>query len=498
MVHIEHQSRPDPYTWCMGREEFEHHLASTDRQGEFPERGSVGSAGSSLCGDEVEIALKVVDGEVVAARYRTSGCGATKAAASVCTESVEGATILEAATVSPDAISIELGGLSPPKMHAAELVADALHKALSSQLMTGSRISQNGKGERVLVAMSGGVDSAVAAQLKKRSGADVVAVTLKLWHDPDADGSRSCCSPQAVLDARGLAHSMGIPHFTLDLQSSFRDTVVGNYLKEHDAGRTPNPCVRCNGTVRFEAMLELAEKLGAARLVTGHYAKVECDGDGPLVAAAEDLGKDQSYMLSAIVPDLFERVEFPLASLTKTQARELAREENLPVAEKEESQDLCFLAGIDRESFLDRHGGMSDRPGEIVDRSGRKLGEHLGHHRYTVGQRRGLGLAAQEPQYVLSTDAKSNKVVVGPLQELELSKVEIERVELYRDGARVDRVKFRYRQDPQPCSLEGEPGRGSHPRLSVRLDDPIYGASPGQVACLMEGRRVIGWGVISG
>ncbi len=482
----------------MGREEFEHHLASTDRQGEFPEGGSVGSAGSSLCGDEVEIALQIVDGEVTAARYRTSGCGATKAAASVCTELVEGATIFKAAKVSPAAISAELGGLSTPKIHAAELVADALHKALSSQLMTGTSMTFDGEGERVLVAMSGGVDSAVAAQLKKRSGEEVVAVTLMLWHDPKADGSRSCCSPQAVVDARGLAHQMELPHFTLDLQSAFRESVVGDYVKEHGDGRTPNPCVRCNGTVRFEAMLELADKLGAARLVTGHYAKVARDSDGLLVAAADDPGKDQSYMLSAIDPEVFERVEFPLASLTKTQVRDLAREENLPVAEKEESQDLCFLAGIDRESFLDRHGGMSDRPGQVFDSRGRKLGEHLGHHRYTVGQRRGLGLAAQEPQYVLSTDAASNKVVVGPLQELELSKVEIERVELYRDGSRVDHVKLRYRQDPQPCGLEGSPERGSHSRLSVQLENPVYGASPGQIACLMEGWRVVGWGVISG
>ncbi len=482
----------------MRGEEFEHHLMSSEREGGFPSDAAIGRAGNKLCGDVVEIAIRIEGGEVSSVRYRSQGCGAAKAAASACTELVADATLLDAARVSVDAVAAELGGLSPAKMHAAELAADALHGAISEQLGQGLNGSLNGDGDRVAVAMSGGVDSAVAALLAKRSGAVPVALTLKLWFDPATDGTKSCCSPRAVVDARGLAHRMGMPHFTLDLQSAFRSCVVDDYLNEHSAGRTPNPCVRCNGTVRFDEMLRVAEQLGAKKLVTGHYARIDRDREGCLIASASDGDKDQSYMLAALNPDTLERIDFPLASMTKRQVREVAREASLPVAEKAESQDLCFLAGTDRSKFLARHGNIPDREGEIVDSGGRRLGRHRGHHNYTVGQRKGLGVSAPEPRYVLSTDAASNRVVVGSLSELESSRVEVEQVELYRDGADVNHVKLRYHQDPLQCSLEGRPGQGRHGKVVIHLESSIDGASPGQVACFMDGERVVGWGIISG
>lgn len=481
----------------MGREEFEYHLTSTKREGKFPDKCVIGKAGSSLCGDEVEIALEVEDGQVPVARYVSSGCGAARAAASVCTELVEGSTLLEVAMVSVETISSELGGLSMPKMHAAELATDALHSAVSTQLRLGLDKPLSRSGNRTLVAMSGGVDSAVAAILELERGREVVAVTLKLWHDPGTDGSRSCCSPQAVVEARKLAQGMGIPHFTLDLRPEFRDSVVGNYISEHGAGRTPNPCVRCNGTVRFDSMLRLADQLGAERLVTGHYAKVVHDGEGLLVSSASDSQKDQSYMLAALDPGVLEKVEFPLAELTKTEVRQLASKFILPVADSEESQDLCFLAGIDRESFLQRHSSIGASDGEIVDSQGNLLGRHGGYHHYTVGQRKGLGLALAEPHYVLSTDSRSNKVVVGQRHELACKTVELSNAVLYRPASQVNRAKLRYRQQPQPCHLEEDVGRGFHSGLTVSLDEPVFGASPGQVACLMDGSRVVGRGIIS-
>ena len=260
---------------------------------------------------------------------------------------------------------------------------------------------------RTLVAMSGGVDSAAAAQLALDAGDEVVAVTLELWSDPGTDGEKSCCSPQAVLGARDLAHRMGIPHITLDLRERFRAEVVDTFLDGYAAGRTPNPCVRCNGEVRFDAMLELADSLGAARLATGHYARIARDEHGPLVRAAADPRKDQSYMLAKLDPALLDRLSFPLGGLTKDAVRALAREAGLPVADKRESQDLCFVAGLGGRAFLRRHGGPRLRtPGEIVDRGGNVLGRHEGQHNYTVGQRRGLDLASSEPLYVLERDAE--------------------------------------------------------------------------------------------
>ena len=292
--------------------------------------------------------------------------------------------------MTPDRIAEALGGLIPPKRHAAELAADALHRALGSAAAEASLAPDP---RRTLVAMSGGVDSAAAAQLALDAGDEVVAVTLELWSDPATDGERSCCSPQAVTGARALAHRMGIPHITLDLRERFRAEVVDRFIEGYTEGRTPNPCVSCNGHVRFDAMLELAERLGAARLATGHYARIARDEQGPLIRAASDPRKDQSYMLAKLDPAQLDRLSFPLGGLTKDSVRALAREAGLPVADKRESQDLCFVAGLGGRAFLQRHGGPRlRRPGEIVDATGRVLGHHDGQHEFTVGQRRGLNV----------------------------------------------------------------------------------------------------------
>src|SRR6185503_14812058 len=229
---------------------------------------------------------------------------------------------------------------------------------------------------------------------------EVVAVTLKLWADQDTDGERSCCSPEAVLGARRLAHSLGIPHLTLDLEGEFRDGVVGPFLRGYAEGRTPNPCVLCNGELRIDAMIALAGRLGAAKLATGHYARIADDGDGPLLAGAADDAKDQTYMLSGLSPESLSRLRFPLGELTKPEVREIAAAVGLDVARRADSQDLCFLAGQGKREFLRRHAGLGERPGEVVDRTGRRLGTHSGHHNFTVGQRRGLRVGGGEPLYV--------------------------------------------------------------------------------------------------
>lgn len=444
---------------------------------------------------------------MVEAGFEAKGCAAARGAGSAAVELAEGSPVLEAALVSPATISAELGGLTSAATHAAGLAADALHRAIGLAARDGA-IGLSPEPRRTLVAMSGGVDSAAAAQLALDAGDEVVSVTLELWSDPGTDGERSCCSPQAVLGARALAHRMGIPHFTLDLREEFGAAVVDDFLDGYAGGATPNPCVRCNGLVRFDRMLALASRLGAARLATGHYARVGHDDQGPLVRAGADPAKDQSYVLARLTGPELERLHFPLGHLDKPRVRELAAAAGLPVARKPESQDLCFLAGTGGPAaFMARHGArrpglpVASQAGDIVDREGRVLGRHRGHQRFTVGQRRGIGVAATEPLYVLSKDARRNRVVVGPRQSLAARDVALAPARLHRPATSADSVRLRYHSPAVPCDVRGAagetPGRGHHPELSLRLGREVRAPAPGQTACLMRDDLVVGWGTIA-
>lgn len=486
----------------MSSDAFEYFLGDTTRHGAAPTGWASGAAGGAPCGDLIRVSLRLAGGTVRELRFDAEGCSASRAAGACVAELAEGAGLLEAALLGPKQIDAALEGLSPQGRHAAELAADALHRALTGAIRGVGPLFEGGRagGERVAVALSGGVDSAVAAWLERERGVEVVAVTVKLWADRRTDGTRSCCSPQAVLGARALAHSMGLPHLTLDLEGEFRAAVVDEFLAGHAAGRTPNPCVRCNGSVRLDAMLDLAARLGAGALATGHYARVADDGDGPLLVAPSDAAKDQTYMLSAVAPSTLARLRFPLAGLSKDEVRAIAERAGLAAARRPESQDLCFLAGQGKRSFLAAHAQLTDRPGEIVDRVGRVLGRHRGHHHFTVGQRRGLGVSAPEPLYVLETDAAANRVVVGPRRELDTDRVVVRKAVLRRDGHRVDRVRLRYHSRPVPCRVEN--GRfplhaGSHEELVVRLAEPAGAVAPGQTASLLDGDAVVGHGTIA-
>jgi tRNA-uridine 2-sulfurtransferase len=470
---------------------FADHLNAPHGEGALKHHPHSGAAGGAPCGDLVRIAVRIEGDRVTEAGFDAEGCGALTVAASAIVESIEGEPFLNACRLTGAALAAELG-LTPPKRHAAELAADALHRALGAAAKDGAvRIEPSSR--RTLVAMSGGVDSAAAAQLALDAGDEVVAVTLELWSDPGTDGDKSCCSPQAVRGARELAHGMGIPHITLDLRERFTAEVVDRFLDGYAAGRTPNPCVRCNGEVRFDAMLELADALGAARLATGHYARIARDDHGPLIRAAADSKKDQSYMLAKLDPSLLARISFPLGGLTKDAVRVLAREAGLPVADKRESQDLCFVAGLGGRAFLQRHGGPRlRRPGEIVDRHGTVLGRHEGQHNYTVGQRRGLGLATSQPLYVLEKDAEANRVVVGPKEALATNRVPLEDATLHRPPHEVETVRLRYHSEPLACRVHVQDD-GS---IELELEESANGVAPGQLACLMRQDRVVGEGTI--
>src|SRR5690606_8509478 len=269
--------------------------ADESRRGPEPPGAHTGAAGGSLCGDLVRISLETDAGVVRAATFDAEGCAALRACAAAACEELEGAAVLDAARLSADRIAELVGGVSPQGRHAVELVGDAVGRALAALASSGETIADPPAGDRVLVAMSGGVDSAVAAVLERERGADVVGVTLKLWADERTDGTQACCSPEAVRGARALAHSLGIPHLTLDLEASFRNAVVGAFVDGYRAGETPNPCVICNGDLRIDAMVALADRVGAGALATGHYARVVDDGDGPPPAAAAAERKDPTH-----------------------------------------------------------------------------------------------------------------------------------------------------------------------------------------------------------
>jgi tRNA-uridine 2-sulfurtransferase len=476
---------------------FEHHLTSPQGQGRTPTGAHSATVGGGSCCDRIRFSVSVRDGVVEDAGFDAEGCGSAAAAGSAAVTLVRGRPLLDAGRIGAGEISAELGGLSPAKLHAAELAADALARSLGAAVREQAAPDQHVKG-RTLVAMSGGVDSAVAALECARTG-DAVAVTLELWSDPENDGERSCCSASAVAQARRLAHSMGLPHFTIDLQSEFRAGVVEPFIAGYAAGETPNPCVGCNGHVRLDALIEVADRLGCEALATGHYARVvePHHPAGPLLRTAVDPAKDQTYMLSALSPRSLARLRFPLGELHKPAVRDRARAAGLQVANKPDSQDLCFLSGTNRPRFLSRHGGIESRRGAIVDRSGAELAAHGGQHRFTVGQRRGLGVAGEAPLYVLDKDAASNRVTVGPHEALRTDEVRIRGVRLHRAGATVDQVKLRYRSQPIPARLAGAPGAGRHSTLSLELAEPAYGVAPGQLACLMSGETIVGWGTIT-
>jgi tRNA-specific 2-thiouridylase len=341
--------------------------------------------------------------------------------------------------------------------------------------------------DRVAVAMSGGVDSAVALL---RAGEKAVGVTLRLWLDPKGpDSERACCSPAAVVAARETCHALGLPHVTLDLREGFRANIVDSFVAGYARGETPNPCIRCNGSFRFRELLAFARRAGAALLATGHYARI-AERDGRLLLArAADPDKDQSYMLAGLDPRHLPRLWFPLGDQGKAETRAEAARAGLAAATRAESQEACFLAGDDYRTFLERHG-LESSEGPVVDGQGHPLGRHAGFWRFTPGQRKGLGVAAGIPLYAVRTQPRANTVVVGPREALACAGVRA-RGRLYAPVSRVE-AKLRYQSPAIPASVEATP-RG----FGLRLDRPAYGVAKGQAAVLYADDAVVGMGRVS-
>ena len=398
---------------------------------------------------------------------------------------VDGAPVLDAARIGIDEVEAALGGLTPAKRHAAQLAADALHRALACRRRLATPGSPTPAGRAAsLVAMSGGVDSAVAALLERERGAEVVGVTLKLWADPETDGAKACCSPEAVLGARAVAHSLGIPHLTLDLEEEFRRRVVGRFLDGYAAGATPNPCILCNGEVRLAAMVDLAERLGAdppaspaTTPASSRTATGRCSPPPPTRPRTRATCSPRCRRSCSTGS------RFPLTELTKPEVREIAARHGLAVARSPRARTSASSPARASAASCAATAACASATAPSSTAPAAPIGRHRGHHNFTVGQRRGIGVSAPEPLYVLATDAGANTVTVGTRAELEARSVRVRDAVLHRDGERVDAVRLRYHSAPLPATARRAPAPAATPRWRSSWARPSPAPRPARRRC---------------
>lgn len=473
--------------------------------------------------------VTLAGGLIHSAAYEGEGCQSALDCAHELVERVHGLPVLEAAAIGERDLCSGLSVGSVVRADAADVALDAFHAALSEAISAGAKLlpeashpasalvphgSQRSAAQVVVVGMSGGVDSTVAAFLLRTQGYAVVGTTLVLWADPSHADEDGCCSPKTVRRARRVAHELGLPHLTIDATLPFSQQVVRYFVDSYGEGLTPNPCIKCNARVRFTAMMHVMESVGAAHIATGHYARMW--GDPPRLARARDTHKDQSYVLAEVPPWLLERVLFPVGEFTKQEIRALAAENSLEGSDAPDSQEICFASNDDHKRFLCER--LGERPGHIVDLMGRRLGEHKGSYNYTIGQRKGLGIASPEPLYVVAVDPERSEVVVGPRSSLGVSGMLVDDLVWHR----LDEAAAAGERSPQGLSVQLRSSGAAYPveemapvlrhqgvsvrdplmpqslpvALTLALGLPADGIAAGQTAVLYRDNHVVAAGTI--
>ncbi len=358
--------------------------------------------------------------------------------------------------------------------------------------------------KRVVIAMSGGVDSSVSAAILHRQGYDVIGITMQLWNHGNNDKTRfdSCCSLSDIHDAKIVAHQIGIPHYVVNYEDTFKEQVVQYFADEYKNGRTPNPCVMCNSKLKFNHLLDKAKLLHADYVATGHFARIRHDQDYPKLFRGDDPLKDQSYFLFSIPQHSLSNILFPLGDMTKTEVREIAASLNLHTQKKHESQEICFVTGKRYTDFLkDNFPDATHKHGKIIHQDGRVLGNHQGIHQFTVGQRKGLGVDSTEPLYVKEIRSQSGDVIVDKLSGLSQNEFYLNQLhwldpqveKKYYAGEKIFcEIQIRYRSKALQCSMKLD-----HSRHLVSLNEPASWITPGQAAVCYHDQQVLGGGFIS-